>query len=456
MNITIHWFRRDLRLDDNTALLAALQSQALIPLFILDEVLLNSSRSGAPRRAFMFECLARLDESLRTHGSRLMIRRGEALAVLQGLIQETGATRLTYNRDYSPYAQKRDERVRDSLLRAGIKVETYSDLVLNEFQEVLNDQGLPFQIFGHYQRRWNQTPKRLPQVFTPPLPPLPLDLPSDPLPQESQPLPQPITQAGEAAAQASLGRFVENHLADYHTGRERLDQAGTSALSPHLRWGSLSIRRAYAAAQALPSSGAGIWISELAWRDFYQTILAYHPRVLRGSYRPAYDAIPWPNHPDWFAAWCAGRTGYPVVDAAMRQLLATGWMHNRARMIVASFLCKDLLIDWRWGEQFFMQNLLDGDTAANNGGWQWTAGTGTDAAPYFRIFNPLAQGQKFDPEGRYIRQWLPELAAVPAAYIHAPYTMPDKNRPALDYPPPIVDHATQRKAALELYKYAKA
>jgi deoxyribodipyrimidine photo-lyase len=233
-----------------------------------------------------------------------------------------------------------------------------------------------------------------------------------------------------------LADFEAQGLADYHTKRDLLAEEGTSRLSPHLRWGTLSPRRCYAAAERVGGEGAQVWISELAWRDFYQAILAHHPRVLTASFRPEYDNIRWENNAEWFAAWQAGRTGFPIVDAAMRQLSATGWMHNRARMLVASFLCKDLLIDWRWGERYFMQHLLDGDSAANNGGWQWAAGTGNDAAPYFRIFNPAAQAAKFDPTGGYQRRWLPELG-TPA------------------YPTPLVNHAQQRERALAMYGVVK-
>jgi deoxyribodipyrimidine photo-lyase len=277
---------------------------------------------------------------------------------------------------------------------------------------------------------------------------------------------------GESEAQRRLDSFVDPGDAPiyrYAEGRNRLDQEGTSLLSPYLRFGMISARHAVVSAmtaiEAAPNpqgrKGAETWLSELIWREFYVHIHYHFPQVHGLSFRPVYDRIVWENDAEAFAAWCEGRTGYPVVDAAMRQLVESGWMHNRARMIVASFLVKDLLIDWRWGERFFMQHLVDGDPAANNGGWQWTAGTGTDAAPYFRIFNPVLQGKKHDPAGVYVRRWLPELARVPDKFAHEPWKMPPDVQHEVgctigqDYPTPIVDHAWARERTLSAYRSAK-
>jgi deoxyribodipyrimidine photo-lyase len=277
---------------------------------------------------------------------------------------------------------------------------------------------------------------------------------------------------GEVEARRRLEAFVAGDDAPiyrYAEGRNRLDRDGTSRLSPYLRFGMLSARQAVvgalAAAGAAPGAGARqgaeTWLNELVWREFFIHILYHFPRVRASSFRPEYDRIAWENDEAAFAAWCQGRTGYPVVDAAMRQLVQTGWMHNRARMIVASFLVKDLLVDWRWGERFFMQHLVDGDPAANNGGWQWTAGTGTDAAPYFRIFNPILQGKKHDPGGDFVRRWLPELDGVPDKYLHAPWEMPEEVQHQAgctigqDYPAPIVDHAWARERTLAAYAHAR-
>lgn len=274
--------------------------------------------------------------------------------------------------------------------------------------------------------------------------------------------------AGTAAAIKRLEHFIEHKVYDYQKERNRPDLESTSKLSPYLRMGMISIRQVVAAADATIAhapddesrKGAETFLNELIWREFYISILAHFPGARKGNFREKYDQIAWDNDREAFNAWKEGRTGFPIVDAAMRQLVGMGWMHNRSRMITASFLVKDLLVDWRWGEQFFMQHLVDGDPASNNGGWQWTAGTGTDAAPYFRIFNPILQGKKFDPDGRYIRHWLPELAEVPNKYIHEPWKMPDDVqreagcRLGEDYPQPIVDHKKARERTLAAYQAA--
>ncbi|MCL7455359.1 MAG: DNA photolyase family protein, partial [Anaerolineae bacterium] len=277
---------------------------------------------------------------------------------------------------------------------------------------------------------------------------------------------------GEAEAKQRLAEFLEGvgaPLYGYATGRDRLDLNATSRLSPYLRFGMVSARQAVvgaleaidAAPDAQGREGARSWLNELIWREFYISILHHFPQVREGSFRAEYRDLAWENDEGAFQAWCEGRTGYPVVDAAMRQLVQTGWMHNRARMIVASFLVKDLLIDWRWGERFFMQHLLDGDPAANNGGWQWAAGTGTDAAPYFRIFNPVLQGQKHDPQGAYVRRWVPELAGAPDRYLQAPWEMPVDLQAEVgcvigrDYPAPVIDHGWARERTLAAFHQAR-
>jgi deoxyribodipyrimidine photo-lyase len=339
---------------------------------------------------------------------------------------------------------------------------------------VLKADGDPYVVYTPFSRTWKSLPlpserdlldapkslPSVPEVFSralPASPALPAVVPFPP---------------GEAEAQRRLAAFSTGEdpsIYRYAAVRDRMDLEGTSRLSPYLRFGMLSARRtvvsALAAAEAAsgPKSreGAESWLNELIWREFYTHILAHHPRVRGSSFRPAYERIAWEEDADAFAAWSEGRTGYPVVDAAMRQLVQIGWMHNRARMIVASFLVKDLLIDWRWGERFFMQHLVDGDPAANNGGWQWTAGTGTDAAPYFRIFNPALQGKKHDPDGVFVRRWLPELAGVPDKYLQTPWEMPAAvQRQAgciigQDYPGPMIDHARARERTLDAYARAR-
>jgi len=458
-NIFVHWFRRDLRVQDNIGLIyAARHADFVIPLFILDDTLLASSRGGrSPRVGFMLDCLKVLHEQLKAHNSGLVIEHGDPVGVLSRVMQEYKATTLTYNHDYTPYATKRDQKVEAHLVNQGYQVEPFKDLVMHDFSEVMldSDSGRHYQVFTPYKKQWLLLDKMLPQNLDA-LPPLPDDVETGQLPSlddlKGVYTENPISKAGEVVALRQLQQFIQDGLSTYDEQRNMLHINGTSLLSPQLRWGTISIRQCYAAAKDAPqSNGQRVWISELVWREFYHMILGHNPYVLKRSYRPKYDAIEWENNRDWFDRWKAGQTGYPVVDAAMRQLLKTGWMHNRARMIVASFLCKDLLIDWRWGEQYFMQHLLDGDSAANNGGWQWTAGTGTDAAPYFRIFNPTSQGKKFDPNGDYIRQWIPELESVPTKWIHDPHGWGN----ALDYPQPIVDHKVQRQRALELYGVTK-
>lgn len=486
----IHWFRRDLRLADNTALAAAAGAGGggVLPLFILDDAILRGRWASANRAAFLLACLRELDHELRALGSRLIVRRGEPLAVLLDLAREVGARGVFWNRDYTPYAIRRDTAVKQALRDRGLDARSHKDAVIFEMDEVRSQTGTPYTVYTPYARAWRR--RLADEGFrlspTPQLAPLSPDIPSLPIPDlDDLGLRTTITLpgAGAATARRQLRGFVETELAGYAEQRNLPALAGTSRLSPHLRLGTLSARQCLAALAgyadhrqaegraegepfgpadlaALPP-GPDTWLGELIWRDFYVQILYHHPRVLRGAFRREYDGLAWENRREWFDAWREGRTGYPIVDAAMRQLAQEGWMHNRARMIVASFLTKDLLIDWRWGEGHFMQLLIDGDPAANNGGWQWAAGTGTDAQPYFRIFNPASQGEKFDPEGAYVRRYLPELANVPNRHIHAPHLMAPAEqiradlRVGRDYPAPIVDHKLQRERALALYGNVK-
>jgi deoxyribodipyrimidine photo-lyase len=470
MTTALWWVRRDLRLTDNQALVAALaRAEQVVPVFVLDPTLLKSPFVGDKRVAFLFGGLRQLDAGLRARGSRLVVRRGDPLAELEALLGETGAIGIFAEKDFSPYARQRDGLVADALplhLAGGVTVHPPST--------VLKANGTPYTVFTPFSRAWKALPLASEgDVLVAPtwMPAVP-DVPSLPIP-DAPTIPATVPfPSGEAEAQRRLDAFVDlggPPVYHYAEARNRLDQDGTSQLSPYLRFGMVSARQAVisalAAAGAAPSTqereGAGTWLNELIWREFYVHILYHFPRVRSSSFRPAYDHIEWENDRGAFAAWCEGRTGYPVIDAAMRQLVQTGWLHNRARMIVASFLVKDLLIDWRWGERFFMQHLVDGDPAANNGGWQWTAGTGTDAAPYFRIFNPVLQGKKHDPDGVFVRRWLPELARVPDRYLHAPWQMPDDlQREAgcvigQDYPASVIDHAWARERTLAAYARAR-
>ncbi|MFN2108138.1 MAG: cryptochrome/photolyase family protein [Anaerolineae bacterium] len=462
MNTTIWWIRRDLRLSDNQALHAALaQSGYVIPVFVLDPALWNSDYAGEKRRAFLLGGLRALDVDLRARGSRLIVRHGRPPEELARLRQETGAEAVFAEADVSPYARRRDARVAEK-----VPLHLVGGLTIHPPEAVRKRNGGIYTVYTPYSRAWRALP--LPDARgllpAPEIIPTPPDVHSAALP-DAPDLPESVPfLPGEGEAQRRLRDFVAEGIAGYATGRDFMAQAGTSGLSPYLRFGMLSARQAVVAALRArdgAQSGANVWLGELIWREFYMSVLYHFPNVRRESFRENLRNIQWDNDEDAFRAWQEGRTGYPVVDAGMRQLLTTGWMHNRARMIVASFLTKDLLIDWRWGERHFMQHLVDGDPAANNGGWQWSAGTGTDAAPYFRIFNPILQGEKYDPNGDYVRQWVPELGHVPIAHLHHPWTMPDDvQREAsciigIDYPTPIVEHSWARKRALSIYKMAR-
>lgn len=458
---SIWWLRRDLRLGDNPALQAAVEaSDAVIPVFVLDPILLESSRSSDRRKAFLLGSLKHLDADLRRFGSYLVIRSGEPRAELGRIAAETGAGTVYAEPDYSPYARSRDAQVERDL-----RVVWCGSPAVFPPDFVLKSDGAPYRHYAPFSKAWmalphaaeNAPPFRPTALHTPP------NLNGRALPDDRHERSETFP-VGEAQAEQRLNDFLGSGIGEYHRNRDRLDLNGTSALSPYLRFGMIPARRMAAAARAAArrwadpaeAAGAEAWLRELIWRDFFISVMYHFPESIVESAR--YRAIRWRNSTAEFDAWKAGETGYPIVDAAMRQLRRTGWIGNRARMITASFLVKDLLIDWRWGERWFMQNLIDGDPAANSGGWQWIAGTGTDSAPYFRIFNPTVQSQKADPAGRYIRHWLPELAGFPDAYIHAPWTAPREIQHSAgcsigrDYPSPIVDHADARRRALEAYR----
>lgn len=469
----IHWFRRDLRLTDNTALLAAAATgQPVLPVFILDEAIYKGRFASGSRLAFMLKALRSLDEQLKVYGSRLLVKRGEPGGILHQLVAEAGASAVYANADYTPYAHRRDHAIKSGL---GVPLHLFDDVALLPPGAVLKGDGKPFVVFTPFKKAWLNIPKGPVQSA----PALGAFVKPDGLPmvdgwgtvpslQELGFAPTiDLPEASEAEATRRLDEFINGRATAYATGRnvlaaERQDDTRpeSSFLSSYLRFGMLSPRQAYQAARAAyPAANSThsresleTWVSELVWRDFYMHILHFFPQVLKSSFRPEYDRVEWRQSPAEFQRWKEGMTGYPVVDAAMRQLRAMGWMPNRARMIVASFLTKDLLIDWREGERHFMQWLIDGDPAANNGGWQWSAGTGTDAQPYFRIFNPVSQGENFDPDGRYVRRWVPELAQVPDKFIHQPWAMP---APPANYPPPMVNHGEARTRTLSAFKAVK-
>jgi deoxyribodipyrimidine photo-lyase len=444
MKTAIWWIRRDLRLRDNRALERALASaEAIVPAFILDRALLRSRYNGEKRTAFLLEALRDLDRSLRERGSRLVVREGDPARELGKLREDTGAEAIFVEEDVSPYARSRDRRVSTKL-----PLRTAPGIGVLAPKEVLKADSDPYTTFTPYSRAWRREAALRPaKLWEPP------GRISTPEGIESLPLPSwpgPSLPAGEAAAMGKLEGFARGAVFAYAKTRNRLDLEGTSGLSPYLRFGMVSAHRVLAAAlEALDRApgveereSASAFVSELIWREFYLSILHHFPEVRARSFRPETRNVAWRDDPEGFRAWCEGRTGYPVVDAAMRQLAATGFLHNRARMIAAAFLTKDLLIDWRLGEEWFMKHLVDGDPAANNGGWQWCAGTGTDAAPYFRIFNPTLQGKRFDPAGAFVRRWVPELEEVDAKTIHEPRN-------------PIVSHNFARARALAAFQASR-
>jgi len=468
MNKIIYWFRRDLRLQDNPGLAqAAALSNDVIPIFVLDPAILSRPDCGPNLTAFFFKSLQCLSAELQNIGSRLVLLHGDPLEVIPALAKNIGATHLFHGRDYEPHAKKRDAAMREIGQRMGFEVRSYKDLVVWETNEVLKDDGGPYTVFTPYSRRWkkNTLPPLAPTFSLPAK--TALTLPSATLPQNGwERDAEKLSWAGfgEKAAHDLLQKFLANSVHNYAENRNFPAVEGTSRLSPHLRAGTISPRQIIHAVekwkQKHPSKNAqlsaDVFISEIIWRDFYQSILDTFPHVIERSFRPEYDRIEWPGTDEHFQAWCEGRTGYPIVDAAMRQLLATGWMHNRLRMIVAMFLTKDLHIHWQRGEAFFMRHLADGDCAANNGGWQWSASTGTDAAPYFRIFSPTTQSEKFDPDGNFIRTWLPELSALDDHAIHAPHQRAPLAARSTGYPIPLVDHGAERLRTLQLYSSATA
>ena len=463
MKTVIHWFRRDLRVSDNTALHEAWErSETLVPVFIWDDAILRSPDVGPARVAFLLRSLEALARNLESLGHRLIVRRGEPAEQLVLLARQVGASGVFTNRDYEPYAVRRDRKVAEALYATGVPFESFKDSVVAEGREVLTGAKQPYTVFTPYSKAWRSRPipVPIPRIGAAKRP-IPTAIESLPLPSDPSDLGHVVSQdlfpAGEHAAQQALKAFLADGVAGYDTGRNIPSlPSGTSRLSPHLRFGTLNIRTILS---KLPSvaGGAGVrtWETELIWREFYVQILANFPHVAGGCFRPEYDRLEWSGTDEQFQAWCTGHTGFPIVDAAMRCLNATGWMHNRLRMIVSMFLTKDLLISWQRGERYFMCQLVDGDLAANNGGWQWSAGTGTDAAPYFRIFNPVSQGEKFDPEGSFVRQWVPELRDVPADRVHRPWENPLLLGRS-GYPTPIVDHARQRERCLAMFKAVRS
>jgi deoxyribodipyrimidine photo-lyase len=465
----ILWLRRDLRLHDHPALTAAAAaSDRFIPLFVLDPALLGGRFASSTRTWFLLGALASLRVSLRALGSDLVVRVGDPREVVPALAGQVGARDVFVSRDHAPYGRERDRAVADTLATNGVRWHPQRGVLVHEPDEVLTGDGTPFSVYSPFRRAWDVLERRA--VLPPPssLPPVPSissgDIPTLPdlgLDQSAVADTTLLPEPGEGAARQRLERWVEAGIQGYDRSRDRLDdEHGTSRLSADLHLGLLSPLEVVESATGA-GDGRRTWRNEVIWREFYAHVLFHRPAVLRHAFRPEFDALPWSVDGGAVEAWRQGRTGYPVVDAGMRQLAASGWMHNRARMITASFLTKHLLVDWRVGEAWFMRSLVDGDVASNNGGWQWSSSTGTDPQPYFRIFNPVLQGRRHDPDGAYVRRWVPELRTVPIARIHAPWEMTVDEQEAagcrigVDYPAPIVDHAEARGRALAVYEAAR-
>jgi len=459
----LHWFRRDLRVSDNVALNAAQRrAETVIPVFIFEDAFRTGPDVGAARLAFLLQSVTSLRKKLAELGHTLVVRCGRSEEVLPRLCQEAGAQAVFANERAEPYTRRRDERLTQALLNIGVGFELFKDAVVWAGDEILTKQGTPYTVFTPYSKAWKAKPVPSPVPRFAPAKGPKHGLPSDPLPTTPGEVGHPLTQAipagGEQAATELLRRFMAGPVYDYARTRDFPALNGGSQLSPHLRAGTIGIRTILAElgqardkADTVQRTGCDAFLNELIWREFYTQVLFHFPHVTKGCFRPEYDQLAWGNDPGHFAAWCAGRTGYPIVDAAMRCLNQTGMMPNRLRMVAAMFLTKDLLIHWQWGERYFMKQLADGDMAANNGGWQWSAGTGTDAAPYFRIFNPVSQGEKFDADGAFVRRWVPELKGFPADLIHQPWENPlllSRSK----YLPRIVIHEEQRVKCLAMFK----
>jgi deoxyribodipyrimidine photo-lyase len=426
--MNIFWFRRDLRLDDNVGLFHALNStEEVLPVFIFDESILAELPKEDARVTFIHELLSKIQEQLALQGKSLAVFHGKPIAVFKQLISEHSISTVYTNNDYEPYARKRDKEINQLLKEHGIDFKTSKDQVIFEKSEVVKDDGLPYVVYTPYSKKWKEKFKTIS------LPNYPSENLLDKIALHSYPF-LSLTDIGFETSSIKITPFdVSDKLVDqYESTRNFPAMSGTSMIGAYLRFGAVSIRKMVA--KAIASKNETFW-NELIWREFFMQILWHFPHTIHKSFKEKYDAIEWNNNETEFQKWCEGKTGYPMVDAGMRELNATGHMHNRVRMVVASFLCKHLLIDWRWGETYFAQKLFDYEQASNVGNWQWAAGSGVDAAPYFRIFNPAEQIKKFDKDLKYIKKWVPEVET-------SAYSLP------------IVDHKEARERCLRVYKEA--
>ncbi|XHW33817.1 deoxyribodipyrimidine photo-lyase [Streptococcus dysgalactiae subsp. equisimilis] len=462
--VSVMWFRRDLRVEDQKALARAIASQSpTLCVFQFNQEQLSQPPSRN-QSAVVASVLA-FKEELKEKGIDLYVMHGDLITCFEQLAQQLAQwTDVYFNYDESGFGRRRDQQAAQWFRAKKINIHAYQDHYLHGSQEIKNQSGQYYKIFTPYYRVWQCLPKETPVV---------VDLSrgnwlSLKIPQATLELIETLKDTTfndvmtVKEAKERLNHFVDNQLADYDTTRDFPSRCGTSFLSPYLRLGMVSIRTVYqAVSQAPASSGQAVFLKELAWRDFYHMVYVANPNQKKLAIQEAFRHLEWDENPAAFKAWKEGQTGYPIIDAAMKQLLATGWMHNRLRMVVASFLTKDLQIDWRLGEAYFQEQLIDYDAASNIGGWQWAASVGTDAVPYFRIFNPVTQGKRFDPDGEFIRSYLPSLVSVPQTYLYEPWKMPEALQESIaciigeDYPHPLVDHAEQRKRAIARYEWAK-
>jgi deoxyribodipyrimidine photo-lyase len=453
------WFRRDLRLQDHPPLTAAhRESDRIVPVFVLDPRLLDGGRFPSANRAwFLLESLRELRAALRDRGGELVVREGTPERVLPALAAETGADSVHFASDVSPFAMARDRRVVAALEDAGVAARRHPGNFVADVGAPRTTAGRPFTVFSPFWRRWEKLPRRevhgAPRALS-----VPGGLRAGAIPRATPEAAEPLLPPGEAAARERLRRWLDGPVDAYRERHDRL-AGGTSELSPALHFGCLSARETEERARRRGGTGALAFVRQLAWRDFYAHVLLNHPGNARRAHKAEFEALTWSDDAEAFDAWREGRTGYPVIDAGMRELRHRGWMHNRARLLTAAFLTKDLHLDWRLGEAHFMRHLLCGDEAQNNGNWQWITSIGVDPAPYFRrMYNPMTQQRRHDPDGTYVRRWCPELRAVPLERLAEPWTMSREEQDAAgcvigrDYPAPIVDHKRERERAMERYR----
>jgi len=461
----IHWHRRDLRVADNRPLVEADADGPIVPVFVFDRDVLE--QAGPPRVAFMLDALGSLREAYRSLGSDLLIREGDPREVLPDLAERFDADAVTWARDYSGLARERDTDVRQALDAVGVAREAVHDAVCHEPGAIRTNDGDPYSVFTYFGRKWHDREKHL--AVDPPDREQLADVSDDePVPTlDELGFEEPeaaIPPASTAEARERLEEFCEDDIYRYEERRDYPAEACTSRLSAHLKFGTIGIREVYEATEAAKRGVDGDRLEsveefqdQLAWREFYTQVLYFNPEVVTENYKEYEQEIDWREDEDAIQAWKAGRTGYPIVDAGMRQLREEAYMHNRVRMIVASFLTKDLLVDWRVGYEWFREKLVDHDTANDNGGWQWAASTGTDAQPYFRIFNPMTQGERYDPDAEYIKRYVPELREADPEIIHSWHeaSLTQRRNAAPEYPDPIVDHSERREAAIEMFETAR-